>query len=222
MRLYRRAELTYLGGEPGCSSSCEHCAARRIWDQMGGLELPRTSQDAGKAPFLLRNRSLCYLCGSHLHTHPNYLLAPQNAVAPGTQAALPRTALACNVLRAGGCEARRQVLPAAGLLDLSARHGQQEQLHTAPSAKSREQALLYHCAGYVSGQMCVFGTISTQAIDIYSLPPFSRYNVIKRLQIRCCSQKSSKKAKTKDRLRAFILDPVGPGRCRVVHNDRNT
>ena len=155
MCLHRGAQLTYLGGEPGCSSSCKRCAARRVWDQLGGLELPRTSQDAGKAPFLLRNRSLCFLRGSHLHTHPNYLLAPQNAGAPGTQAALPRAALACNVLRAGGCEPRRRVLRAAGLLELSARHGQHEQLHTALSAKSREQALLYHCAGSVPVK-CVY------------------------------------------------------------------
>ena len=73
--------------------------------------------------------------------HPNYLLDSQNAAAPGARAALPRAALARNVLRAGGRDARRQVLRAAGLLDRPARLGQQEQLHMRRAVKSREPAL---------------------------------------------------------------------------------
>ena len=104
---------------------------------------------------------------AHLpHMHPNYLLDSQNAAAPGAHAALPRAALARNVLRAGERDARRQVLRAAGLLDSSARLGQQEAGAHAPRREISGAGSSYHCAGPAPGQMCVPGAIPTQAIDL--------------------------------------------------------
>ena len=102
------------------------------------------------------------------HIHPNYLLDSWGAAALGAHAALPRAALARNVLRAGGRDARRQVLRAAGLLDRSARLGQQEAGAHAPRREISGAGSSYHCAGPAPGQMRVPGAIPTQAIDLYT------------------------------------------------------
>ena len=118
VRLHMRVKPTYLHAEPGCPSCCG--VLRSSSDMTGwGVWNYRARR---KAQVSLR--SCCAdghgaVSDAHLpHMHPNYLLDSQNAAAPGARAALPRAALARNVLRAGGRDARRQVLRAAGLMCL--------------------------------------------------------------------------------------------------------
>ena len=109
---------SYLGGEPGCPSYCG--ALRSSSDVTGwGVWNYRARRKAQVSLLPCFSDGYGAVPDAHLpHMHPNYLLDSQNAAAPGAHAALPRAALARNVLRAGERDARRQVLRAAGLMCL--------------------------------------------------------------------------------------------------------